>query len=143
MKLNIYFFVPTRNIFKLNLKVYNINCNLQIIIFGKAFIFYISNRFKRMFNFCCCTINVMYETHILEPKNVGLFTWRVGEGGLKKCSVCTFMKMLTFLDDPLVYLYTWPAYVVVQLSSALFNMLCHTASHFSCPSRFYLILFAT
>ncbi len=24
-----------------------------------------------------------------------------GGGGLKKCTVCTFMKMLTFLDGPL------------------------------------------
>ncbi len=23
-----------------------------------------------------------------------------GGGGLKKCTVCTLMKMLTFLDDP-------------------------------------------
>ncbi len=26
-----------------------------------------------------------------------------GEGGLKKCIVCTLMKMLTFVDGPLSY----------------------------------------
>ncbi len=41
----------------------------------------------------------MLETHILETKNVGLYTWR--GGGLKMCTICTLMKMLTFLDDPL------------------------------------------
>ncbi len=34
-----------------------------------------------MVNFCCCTINVLHETHILETKNVGLYTLRgVGRG---------------------------------------------------------------
>ncbi len=42
---------------------------------------------------------MLRETHILEPKNVGLYTW--GGGGLKKCIVSTLMKMLTFLDGPL------------------------------------------
>ncbi len=28
-----------------------------------------------------------------------------GGGGLKKCTVCTLMKMLTFLDGPLVGLF--------------------------------------
>ncbi len=61
------FFVPTRNIFKLNLKVYNINWNLQIIILSQtypAITCYISNWLKIRVNFCCCTINVMRETHI-------------------------------------------------------------------------------
>ncbi len=44
----------------------------------------------------------MRETLILETKNVGLYTWREGGGGLKKCTVCTLMQMLTFLDGPLV-----------------------------------------
>ncbi len=39
---------------------------------------------------------MLHETHILELKNVGLYTWR--GGGLKKCTVCTLMKMLTFWD---------------------------------------------
>ncbi len=43
----------------------------------------------------------MRETHILANKNVGLYTWRGGGGDLKKCTVCTLMKMLTFLDGPL------------------------------------------
>ncbi len=42
---------------------------------------------------------MLHETHIVEPKNVGLYIWR-GEG-LKKCTVCTLMKMLTFLYGPL------------------------------------------
>ncbi len=32
-----YFFVPTSNIFKLNLKIYNINWNLQIIILSQSY----------------------------------------------------------------------------------------------------------
>ncbi len=48
---------------------------------------------------------MLHETHILEPKTVGLYTmytWR--RGGLEKCTVCTLMKMLTFLDGPLYIL---------------------------------------
>ncbi len=36
----------------------------------------------------------------MEPQIVGLYT--LGGGGLKRCTVCTLMKMLTFLDGPLV-----------------------------------------
>ncbi len=43
----------------------------------------------------------MHETHILETKHVGQYTWMGGGGGLKKCTVCTLMKKLTFLDGPL------------------------------------------
>ncbi len=46
----------------------------------------------RRVTFCCCTINVVVlrETLVLEVQHVGL----------KKCTVCTLMKMLTFLDGP-------------------------------------------
>ncbi len=35
----------------------------------------------------------------MEPQNVGLYTLGERGGGLKKYTVCTLMKMLTFLDD--------------------------------------------
>ncbi len=44
---------------------------------------------------------MLRETHIVEPKNVSLYTWRGGGGGLKKCTVCRLVKMLTFLYGPL------------------------------------------
>ncbi len=70
----------TRNIFKLNLEVYNINCYHG----------YISNRLERRANFCYCTINV------------DLFTLAYIEGkkGSKKSVLFTIVKMLTFLDGP-------------------------------------------
>ncbi len=43
----------------------------------------------------------MCETHILEPKNVGLYTWQGGGSGYEKMYFCTLMKMLTLLDGPL------------------------------------------
>ncbi len=46
----------------------------------------------------------MHETHILEHKNVGLYTCR--GGGLKMYTVCTLIKILTFLDSPLDLLLT-------------------------------------
>ncbi len=82
MKLKIFFFVPPRNIFKLNLKVYNINWRSWYL--AKPITCYISNRHKIRVIFCCCTINVMRETHILETKNVGLYTWRGGGRGVWK-----------------------------------------------------------
>ncbi len=56
------------------------------------------NGLQRLDNFCCCTINVLRQTLALEPQNVGLYTLGGGAGGLKKCTVCTLLKMLTFLD---------------------------------------------
>ncbi len=47
----------------------------------------------------------MRETHILETKNVGRTLGGEGGGGLKKCTVCTLMKMLTFLDGPVTIIY--------------------------------------
>ncbi len=44
---------------------------------------------------------MLHKTLVLEPKNVGLYTLEGGGGGLKKCTVCTLMKMLTFLGGPL------------------------------------------
>ncbi len=44
---------------------------------------------------------MLCKTLVLEPKNVGLYTLEGGGGGLKKCTVCTLMKMLTFLGGPL------------------------------------------
>ncbi len=48
----------------------------------------------------CYTINVLRETIHLEHENVGLYT--LGGRGLKMCTVCTLLKMLTFMDGPLV-----------------------------------------
>ncbi len=45
---------------------------------------------------------MLHEIHFVEPKNVGLYTWR--GGGLKKCTVCTLMKVLKFLEGPLAIL---------------------------------------
>ncbi len=73
-----YYFVPTRNIFKLIFEVYNFNWHLQIIILSQS-------RLARMVNVCCCIIIVMLlETHILGPTNVGLYTLRGGGRGSKK-----------------------------------------------------------
>ncbi len=44
----------------------------------------------------------MRETHILEQKMLACTLGGEGGGGLKKCTVCTLMKMLTFLDGPLL-----------------------------------------
>ncbi len=35
-------------------------------------------------------------------KNVDVYSFGPGGGGLRKCMVCTLMKMLTFMDGPLV-----------------------------------------
>ncbi len=48
---------------------------------------------------------MLRETFVLEPQNVGLYT--LGGGGLKTCTVCTLMKMLTFLVGPL-----WAMYII-------------------------------
>ncbi len=37
---------------------------------------------------------------IWHSKNVVYF-FGMGEGGLRKCMVCTLVKMLTFMDNPL------------------------------------------
>ncbi len=39
---------------------------------------------------------MLHETHILEPKNFGLYTWR--GGGLKEGTVCTLSKNVDILD---------------------------------------------
>ncbi len=85
---------------KVDMESINI-CVSEIVEVNNMYtICYISNRLKIRVNFCCCTINVLRETHILETTIVGLYTWRGGGRGLKKCTVCTLIKMLTFLDGP-------------------------------------------
>ncbi len=75
----------------------NINCNMYIIMQSQKY--HLShNGLQRLDNFWCCTINVLCETPVLEPYSVGLYT--LGEGGLKKCTVCTLLKMVAFLYAP-------------------------------------------
>ncbi len=48
LKLNIFFFGPTRNIFELNVEVYNVNWNLQIIIHNQRYhLFHIIQVWKK------------------------------------------------------------------------------------------------
>ncbi len=49
-----------------------------------------------------CTINVLGETHILETKNVGLYTWRGGGRGSEKVYCLYTHENVDILDGPLV-----------------------------------------
>ncbi len=58
----------------------------------------------------------------LECQNVGLYTIR--GGGLKKCTVCTLLKMLTFLGGPL-NVYAYMCFTCVADACVLHNYVLH------------------
>ncbi len=62
---------------------------------------------------------MLHETHILEPKNVGLYTWK--GGSLKKCTVYTLMKMLTFFNGPLVLWTIFHGWVKTAAVAGIYN----------------------